>query len=604
MADSVNPFYFFPLEKRHLEKYLEAGTLKPVIQGVYRTLLLAVRADYSPSGEAQTPFAKQLERLKGKEIEVDNLSDQINSGLNNAYSAIDGATPDQLATWVASYGTGGSLGGISEADLNEILTGVEARVLELQTEKSGLEEQVTRLTHALGQALQGKGPKIDSRVLQQVNGANSSVLDEQVRHLTGQLEMARSLEESLRQTIDTLRGDGTRYQKRERRLQTDLTHLTIERNGLREDVTRLEGNLRTVGRRVAALTQQVHEQSAQVQAYQQAATGTRPIFKDARQLETYVTSAQVALREKRYSDSRGLFILALESDPRNVQALNGVVQTFQAQKVSGVEKLNQPLTFSNLGNKEVLTTLGTLAKNVHDYHTAAFFFDRVTVLDGADVAAHYHLGTIAHQVGDLDAARGRLETVLRISPKHSSGHYALALVYSDLRDTARARAHAVEAVQLRTNFKEQDLAAARKHRDAGRTSPAFISYERAILFNSNNVSILTAVADELNTLGVSYKERKNYDVAKQAFTLASVANPTSPHPTYHLGTLAMQDKKWEEAQRYFTQTLAHAKDHRYAHYQLGLVYQHLRLLDDARSHLTRAQELGHQSAASALSNLK
>ncbi len=290
--------------------------------------------------------------------------------------------------------------------------------------------------------------------------------------------------------------------------------------------------------------------------------------------------------------ARNCFMKVLTFDPHNTYALSTLAYVFKGKQQHIPEELS--IEKLDATKSQTFTDLGLLAREAQDFSCAEYFFKRAVNLDPNDIPANYYRGVVLFQTRDFSEAARYFETVITLNNtlnrKHYPSHYLLALCYERMMYSSESCQHVKTALELHPEYQLEDYTTAEEHKAAKRDYYAIDHYQRATLFNSNNLPLLRKIADSLNEIGIRLKDQKKNADARAAFQSACDADSLLIHPYYHLGTIAMGERSWRDAELQFRHVLEIQPNHRYSHLQLGITLLTLKDYEEAEIHLQFAKQ--------------
>ncbi|MFA6888228.1 MAG: tetratricopeptide repeat protein [Candidatus Woesearchaeota archaeon] len=196
------------------------------------------------------------------------------------------------------------------------------------------------------------------------------------------------------------------------------------------------------------------------------------------------------------------------------------------------------------------------------------------------------------------AALRSFNFILTYDSKNSWCHYYAARTEHALGHQEQAKAHYLQATQLRPAFLTQHNVELQKHLTAHDYLHALWAGENAAeMAGYCDAAPRKAILEGLVTVGVVYKDgkgiQKDITASTRAFTSALAIDPTYVPALYHKGTIALMQKRNADAIRVLSQiTLKLDSRHRWAHYQLGRAYDAAGKQDLAQKAYQQAATLG------------
>lgn len=129
-----------------------------------------------------------------------------------------------------------------------------------------------------------------------------------------------------------------------------------------------------------------------------------------------------------------------------------------------------------------------------------------------------------------------------------------------------------------------------KYYQAGDIDAAVAEFKKALALDPENVNVL-------NSLGVCYGVREQYDQALECFLEAARLDPGEAMPVYNAGYVCMCKEDYEQALEYFRQAESLDKNVFEVAFQAGRVYLETDQPVNAKKYLEKAVELNPESAA-------
>ncbi len=210
-------------------------------------------------------------------------------------------------------------------------------------------------------------------------------------------------------------------------------------------------------------------------------------------------------------------------------------------------------------------------------------------------------GKSAFTTGDLETAVKcfSLETIVK--PKNSWAWYYLGMTEHKKKKWDLAQAAYVQAIHINPPFATKDFNEATTFFTKKEYTKALWAIERAgEVAHYSDKAPRQKIADIANKIGALFKDgkdvAKDYTAATRAFTAALAADANNADAHYHIGTIAMMQKKYDVAQQAFSCALASKPKHAWAFYQLGRTYDALKRTSDAQTAYASAAGLGHVEA--------
>jgi Flp pilus assembly protein TadD len=99
-----------------------------------------------------------------------------------------------------------------------------------------------------------------------------------------------------------------------------------------------------------------------------------------------------------------------------------------------------------------------------------------------------------------------------------------------------------------------------------------------------------------NDRGVEYAQKGELNKAREEFETAVKMDPGYPEALNNLGSVFYQEKKWEDAIRYYKRALERSPKYGEARYNLARALAHAGKLDEALTDAEEAGRLGQDAA--------
>lgn len=229
------------------------------------------------------------------------------------------------------------------------------------------------------------------------------------------------------------------------------------------------------------------------------------------------------LKKENYKKAIISFRNALHENPKYRDALIGQGRAFleveayeQAyDQFSSALALDKRSTDSLVGMGRALTAMGR-------YSEAIQFFDRALKLSGENLDARFGIANVYASLGKRIWARRALETILRIDPYH----YDSLLLMADIKS------------------------AENRHRESRKY------VEKAIDTNSESSRGYTLYGEILLRQFLNSEDDDFLDEAKDALANAVSIQPSAYQANRTLGYIALMEKKYPEAVRYFNTAIS------------------------------------------------
>ena len=264
-------------------------------------------------------------------------------------------------------------------------------------------------------------------------------------------------------------------------------------------------------------------------------------------------------RRDKLPEAQKYFEQALDRDPIEVAALNGLVAIFvkQKQNIKAQERVQQQIS-KVPANDAFYGLLGELQAANKDFAGAQASLEKAISLNKNNLGALVLLSNVETAQGATDKALATAYHSIEQNPKNVAGYF-LAGSLEDVRGNwPKAEALYQQALQVEPNF-----------------PPAANNLAYGMLQHTENINM--------------------------ALTLAQIARqrmPDSPNTADTLGWVYYQKGVYGMAADLLKEALQKAPDNATYHYHIGMVYQKQNNIAAARTHLQRALELNPNSSDS------
>ncbi|MFN2337488.1 MAG: tetratricopeptide repeat protein, partial [Gammaproteobacteria bacterium] len=341
--------------------------------------------------------------------------------------------------------------------------------------------------------------------------------------------------------------------------------------------------------------------------------------------EAFLRMARVLLAERDLEGARAEVDAVLTKDPKHVSAL--LVKTdilAAAQDMEGLRATIEQLKAAAPDNPEGYFRMGRMLRSQGDVEGALREYERGYALarDAGKQLMLNEIITTQLAAGQADQALARLEAVLREEPDHPTAHGLLGNVQAARQDYAAAEAAYARQVELAPNLavNHSRLAAVRGMRgdDAGAMATirqglevagddvsllvglasfqerqgdmdgAIASYERVLKQQANN-----AVATNNLAALLADHRQDPASLARAQELVAKLSNVDRPVFQDTIGWVHYRSGDYARAIEVLEPVVEAAPEMAVFHYHLGMAYAGAGDKAKARTHLSRALELGN-----------
>ncbi|PKL08358.1 MAG: hypothetical protein CVV51_09435, partial [Spirochaetae bacterium HGW-Spirochaetae-7] len=227
----------------------------------------------------------------------------------------------------------------------------------------------------------------------------------------------------------------------------------------------------------------------------------------------------VYLRTNRPTDALAAFLSAIESDSKDVRALEGMAIAYlRLSKPKDALSALERAVVIKPNDAELLFNLGNAHKALGNLRSAEMSFTGALELDPKHVIAFNNLGNVYMALGDNAKAVQVFWRGLAVDPNYPSFHFNLGIAYEALGKPAEAITEFEAAVKGRPGWIE---AMSRYGECLGRNG----EHKRSIDVYSQIIAIDPLNAPARNGIGLAYAEAGKPDEAVSWFRKALEADP-------------------------------------------------------------------------------
>jgi tetratricopeptide (TPR) repeat protein len=263
----------------------------------------------------------------------------------------------------------------------------------------------------------------------------------------------------------------------------------------------------------------------------------------------YLRFGQLRVGQKRWDDAERLLAQALELDPKNVDAMKGLLTVDFARKqpAKASARLNTQITkFPNVGGFYDLLAAFQISQG--DYSSAEDTLQRDLKLNPQDPAAVQLYTQVELKLGKADNAIHAWEQWINSHPNDAQA-YALLGSLEETRNRDKAQTYYQKALQLKP---DQPIAA---------NNLAYLMLE-----TGKNIDMALSLAqtarrltpDSVNTadtLAWAYYYKGNYSLGRDLLENALKAAPNNATIHYHLGMICLKLSDQNNASLHFKRVL-------------------------------------------------
>jgi tetratricopeptide (TPR) repeat protein len=165
--------------------------------------------------------------------------------------------------------------------------------------------------------------------------------------------------------------------------------------------------------------------------------------------------AKTLLKERKYEEARGLYEQALEKDPRNIPAHEGIAAAaFVLKDFDSAATHYKKLSMLDVRRAEPLINLGAVYNRMGDFATAARTLRQAISKDRKSAAAYYNLGIAYKGQNQQSLAISAYKEAIRLDPTMAESHQNLGNVYFDMGNFQSAILHHEKALELNPKFEK------------------------------------------------------------------------------------------------------------------------------------------------------
>ncbi|MCP4746959.1 MAG: tetratricopeptide repeat protein [Desulfobacteraceae bacterium] len=350
--------------------------------------------------------------------------------------------------------------------------------------------------------------------------------------------------------------------------------------------------------------------------------GARDAFKKATELnpkhaDAYYRLGNAMKKLREFEGARDAFEKATELNLKHADAYFNLGDVkVKLGELEGAKAAFKKATELNPKHADAYFNLGLVKYYTNDYKGAKDAYEKAIDLNPKDADAYYRLGNARSKLGDKAGARDAFKKATELNPKHVGAHSGLGNTKYELGDIKGAKAAYKKASKLNPNdaFAHIDLGRVRER--LGDHKGAIKAYEKAIDLNPKLAeSINPKLASAYYNLGVVSSKLGDHKGAIKAYEKAIDLNPNNIDAHIELGVVMHYNTKdFEGAIKAYEKAidlnpkLAELINPRLAsaYYGLGLVWDKLGVLKDAKAAFKKAIELNpkHAGAYIGLGNAK
>jgi tetratricopeptide (TPR) repeat protein len=231
-----------------------------------------------------------------------------------------------------------------------------------------------------------------------------------------------------------------------------------------------------------------------------------------------------------------------------------------------------------------LQHLGNLRVSHNDYAAGIELLGKAANIAPRFTNARVDLGIAKFRSGDMEGAKAETETVLKVDPQNVRALNLAGKVLFMQDDYSGAANRLQEALQLQPDF-DTGFTLALANLQLKKTTEAGILFdemlnsskrsgslealigiayretgylEQAISYLNKSIALDPKSARAHSALGITYflKGAESYTLARQHFQIALSITPNDFADSYYLGRIAANQKKLQEAEKWFTQASA------------------------------------------------
>ena len=297
-----------------------------------------------------------------------------------------------------------------------------------------------------------------------------------------------------------------------------------------------------------------------------------------------LTRGKRLLQAKQWEQAVALYQAALEDDPRDIEILEALGDTYTAMGAwSEAEETYRRILNIDPMHTETYLRLGRMYASKGDHLARWNMLQKLISLDPESESAKAAIDDILSRASlllvqqDLEAAEAEVETILEILPNHVEANLTIAQVYRQQEQYDAAELAYQRVLQQNPKDWRTRSQLAALYFKAGRLEQAIAEYRK----------ILKAIPD--SDLARQADARLNVIYGVKAQRLAeSLLSEQERDQALETARAWIEDQRYDAAQWLLEAIIEHYPRHAPAHYWLGILYEKKKLYRRASEALRRA----------------
>lgn len=425
---------------------IETGTVAPAaFAGVDDPAVLKQRVR-----DLETQLAETREQLEQARTEAAQLRTRVNDLEQKIRIALEGSSDEKVAMLLKE-----------NQEMRAKLSGTEGAIAGLQTGDAAslvnMQEQIKKIQDQLNLA------RTENEALQKTNEEYRAKLEEVQKQLEEADARASAANESLRKEVTVLRGIVDRQLKEQARREVAKRMAMEELTALGVESAKLKTQLDILGSPLVELTE---EEKALLRApvaglTPEGATFAAPLSdagadfsKRPRvpgEFRELAREANELFAQQKFDEAAAKYQTILNTYPDSLYALSNiaVVRFQQGNYAEAEEHLRRAV---KLAPQDAFShsILGIALYQQGKYDEAVQMLSRAIALDPNDPKTRNYLGISASQKGWQEAAEQECRKAIELDPNYGDAHFNLAVIYATQRPPSLelARRHYNRAVEL------------------------------------------------------------------------------------------------------------------------------------------------------------
>jgi Flp pilus assembly protein TadD/predicted nuclease with TOPRIM domain len=400
--------------------------------------------------DLEAQLAETKERLEQARTEAAQLRTRVNELEEKIRIALEGSNDEKVAMLLKE-----------NQEMRSKLSGTEAAIAGIQTgdaaSLANMQEQIKKIQDQLNLA------RTENEALQKTNEEYRTRLEEVQKQLADADSRANAANESLRQEVNVLRGIIDRQLKEQARRDVAKRMAMEELTALGIESAKLKTQLDILGSPLVELTD---EEKALLRAPVAGLSGEGASFsaplseagadftnrpRVPSEFRDLAREANELFARQKFDEAAAKYQTILNSYPDSLYALSNIaVVRFQQGNYQEAE--NHLRRAIQLAPQDAFShsILGISLYQQGKYDEAVQMLSRAIALDPNDPKTRNYLGISASQKGWQEAAEQECRKAIELDPNYGDAHFNLAVIYATQRPPSLelARRHYNRAVEL------------------------------------------------------------------------------------------------------------------------------------------------------------